>query len=301
MTEPPDIQPDIFATVLAKVRHANAALAKDGVIPAGLDYTRIVVEPPRDPAHGDMATNAAMVLAKDAGKKPRDLAEAIAVKLRADALIDTVAVAGPGFINLTLRPAAWIGALRAVLMKGGDYGRSTLGKGSVFAFDVKLPAHFETGAEHDASRIVGLAADQAAPRILAVDDTEANRALLARHLDPDNPTFAGRFQAMQQAFIARGIDPWTARDKALKLLEGIVSQQAAAARGVPFDAEADAAMRALVEKQVEEQSLAYFTSGLGYDDGVIDPRDTRTILGICLSAIHSAPVAGARGYGVFRL
>ena len=70
------------------------------------------------PSHGDMATNAAMVLAKDAGKKPRELAEAIAGKLRADPLIDKVDVAGPGFINLTLKPAAWIGALRAVLAAG---------------------------------------------------------------------------------------------------------------------------------------------------------------------------------------
>jgi acetyl-CoA carboxylase carboxyltransferase component len=81
----------------------------------------------------------------------------------------------------------------------------------------------------------------------------------------------------------------------------IVSRQAAAAKGLPFDEEADAKMRAVIEEQIEKESLAYFTSGMLYDDGVIDPRDTRTILGICLSAIHSAPVAGAQGYGVFRL
>ncbi|MGH8639939.1 MAG: hypothetical protein ACREUZ_22670, partial [Burkholderiales bacterium] len=75
MTDQP---PNIFALVLGKVRAANAALAADGVMPAGLDQSRIVVEPPRDPTHGDMATNAAMVLAKDAGTKPRELAEAIA-------------------------------------------------------------------------------------------------------------------------------------------------------------------------------------------------------------------------------
>ena len=84
-------------------------------MPAGIDQSRVTVEPPRDPAHGDMATNAAMVLAKDAGKKPRELAEAIAEKLRADDLVANVDVAGPGFINLTLKPAAWIEALRAAL------------------------------------------------------------------------------------------------------------------------------------------------------------------------------------------
>ncbi|WP_106330229.1 acyl-CoA carboxylase subunit beta [Actinoplanes italicus] len=118
---------------------------------------------------------------------------------------------------------------------------------------------------------------------------------------------AGNYGMSGRAYDPRFMFSWAGAKSAvmgpaqLAGVISIVSQQAAAARGVPFDEEADAHMRAAVEKQVEEQSLAYFTSGLGYDDGVIDPRDTRTILGICLSAIHSAPVAGARGYGVFRL
>src|SRR5215467_3264325 len=119
---------NIFAVVLDKVRAANNALIADGVLPAGIDQSRIVVEPPRDAAHGDMATNAAMVLAKDAGKKPRELAEAIAAKLRTDDLVDKVEVAGPGFINLTLKPKAWTAALRDVLEAGADHGRSRLGQ-----------------------------------------------------------------------------------------------------------------------------------------------------------------------------
>src|SRR3954451_7915652 len=106
---------NIFSAVLDKVRAANNALVADGVLPSAIDQSRIVVEPPREAAHGDMATNAAMVLAKDAGKKPRELAEAIAAKLRADADVAKVEIAGPGFINLTLKPAAWIATLRAVL------------------------------------------------------------------------------------------------------------------------------------------------------------------------------------------
>jgi arginyl-tRNA synthetase len=125
MTAP---SPNIFALVLDKVRAASTALASEGVMPAGLDQSRIVVEPPRDASHGDMATNAAMVLAKDAGKKPRDLAEGIAAKLRADTLIEKVEVAGPGFINLTLKGAAWTAELRAVLAAGAGYGRSALGQ-----------------------------------------------------------------------------------------------------------------------------------------------------------------------------
>jgi arginyl-tRNA synthetase len=122
--------PNIFAVMLAKLHAANRALIVEGALPDGIDQSRIVVEPPREAAHGDMATNAAMVLAKDAGKKPRELAEAIAAKLRADELVAKVDVAGPGFINLTLKPAAWIDALRAVLDAGSDYGRSDLGQGT---------------------------------------------------------------------------------------------------------------------------------------------------------------------------
>jgi arginyl-tRNA synthetase len=125
-----DVQPNnVFAAVLASVRAANDALIAAGVLPSGLDQSRVLVEPPREPAHGDMATNAAMVLAKDAGKKPRELAEAIADRLRADVLIDKVEVAGPGFINLTLNRSVWIGALRAAIAAGREFGRSDLGRG----------------------------------------------------------------------------------------------------------------------------------------------------------------------------
>ncbi len=81
----------------------------------------------------------------------------------------------------------------------------------------------------------------------------------------------------------------------------IVARQSAASMGRPFDEEADAAMRAAVEGQIEAESLALFMTGRVYDDGIIDPRDTRTVLGICLSAVHSNVVEGRRGYGVFRM
>ncbi len=80
----------------------------------------------------------------------------------------------------------------------------------------------------------------------------------------------------------------------------IVARAAAESKGQPYDEEGDTAMRAMIEQQIESESLAYFTSGMLYDDGVIDPRDTRSILGICLSAIHTRPVEGAEGFGVFR-
>ena len=119
----------LFADVLARVHRACASLAEEGALPPGLDLTRIVVEPPRDASHGDMATNAAMVLAKDAKAKPRDLAEKIVMKLRADDLIDNADIAGPGFINLTLKLPVWFDVLRDVLREGEGYGRSAVGAG----------------------------------------------------------------------------------------------------------------------------------------------------------------------------
>ena len=118
----------LFADVLARVHAVCAALATEGQWPDGVDFSRVVVEPPRDASHGDMATNAAMVLAKEAKAKPRELADRFAEKLRADDLIASVDVAGPGFINLTLKPRIWADSLRAVLREGAAYGRSPIGK-----------------------------------------------------------------------------------------------------------------------------------------------------------------------------
>src|SRR6202161_4548344 len=114
----------LFADVLARVRAVCAA-----ELGVAADLSRVVVEPPKDPTHGDMATNAAMVLAKEAKAKPRDLAEKIAERLRADDLVSSVDVAGPGFINLTLKVTAWADALRSVLREGAAYGKSAVGAG----------------------------------------------------------------------------------------------------------------------------------------------------------------------------
>src|SRR5665213_1246489 len=122
MSEKPS-SPHLFADVLARVHAVCGVLATEGGWPAGIDLSRVVVEPPRDAAHGDMATNAAMVLAREAKAKPRDLAEKIAEKLRHDDLIASVDIAGPGFINLTLKPIAWSDALRTVLREGASYGQ----------------------------------------------------------------------------------------------------------------------------------------------------------------------------------
>ena len=121
---------NIFAEMLEHVRAACEALTAAGQLPAGIDQSRVTVEPPRDAAHGDMATNAAMVLAKEAGRKPRELAASIAEKLQTDALVAKAEVAGPGFVNITLRPAAWIDTLRAAVGAGLAYGKIDLGNGA---------------------------------------------------------------------------------------------------------------------------------------------------------------------------
>ena len=81
----------------------------------------------------------------------------------------------------------------------------------------------------------------------------------------------------------------------------IVARQSAEARGQPFDEEADSQMREAVESQIASESEPLFLTARVYDDGIIDPRDTRTVLGMCLSAIDNQPIRGTRGYGVFRM
>src|SRR6201995_3645505 len=109
---------NVFQIFTEHVRSAVQAIATEGVFPAAPDLSRIVVEPPRETGHGDLATNAAMALAKDAGLKPRDLAERIAAALRKLPEVTKADIAGPGFINLTLDPAVWRKALAAIVTEG---------------------------------------------------------------------------------------------------------------------------------------------------------------------------------------
>ncbi|WP_163506319.1 acyl-CoA carboxylase subunit beta [Fodinicola acaciae] len=118
---------------------------------------------------------------------------------------------------------------------------------------------------------------------------------------------AGHYGMCGRAYDPRFLFSWPSAKSAVmgpQQLAGvlsIVARASAEAKGMPYSDENDAAMRAAVENQIEAESLAMFLSGWVYDDGVIDPRDTRTILGLCLSAIHNGPVRGADGFGVFRM
>ncbi|MEO1423935.1 MAG: arginine--tRNA ligase [Pseudomonadota bacterium] len=120
---------NLFAEIKELVTGTLDAMAADGVIPAGLDLRNVSVEPPRDPSHGDMATNAAMVLAKPAKMKPRDIADALAARLGGDARLASVEVAGPGFLNLRLVSGQWQRVIPAALSAGARFGASELGVG----------------------------------------------------------------------------------------------------------------------------------------------------------------------------
>jgi len=120
---------NLFSDIRALVIRNLEAMAAEGALPAGLDMAAVSVEPPRDPAHGDMATNAAMVLAKPAGQSPRAIAEALAGRLAADPRITSAEVAGPGFLNLRLDDAEWQGVVRAALQAPETFGRSDMGRG----------------------------------------------------------------------------------------------------------------------------------------------------------------------------
>lgn len=120
---------NIFALFRDRVVDAVSRLDLTSADGAPLDLSRVQVEPPRDPDHGDLATNAAMVLAKRVGTNPRELAEKIADALAGDADISEATVAGPGFVNLRLSNMFWQARLAEILNAGSDYGRSTLGQG----------------------------------------------------------------------------------------------------------------------------------------------------------------------------
>ncbi|MGH6620994.1 MAG: arginine--tRNA ligase [Alphaproteobacteria bacterium] len=119
---------NLFRDMRGRILELLQGLAADGTLPAGLETARVAVEPPRDASHGDMAVNAAMILAKDAGMKPRDLAALLADRIRALPGVATAEIAGPGFINLRLDRAVWLDCLSAILAEGEGFGRSDAGR-----------------------------------------------------------------------------------------------------------------------------------------------------------------------------
>lgn len=120
---------NIFTQIRKNIVETLETLEKAGKIPTGLNTARLVAEPPRDATHGDAATNAAMVLAGQAGMKPREFAEILAAELKNLPIVDTVEIAGPGFVNLRLSKTFWDNCLKEILEKGSAFGSSDMGKG----------------------------------------------------------------------------------------------------------------------------------------------------------------------------
>jgi arginyl-tRNA synthetase len=137
---------NIFGLFEKRVADALGRLAEGAKIPSGLDVSRVVVEPPRDPSHGDLATNAAMVLAKEARMNPRALAELLVADLQDDPRVTKVEIAGPGFINIRLAPSVLHEVLRAVVVDSDGFGRSGQGAGS--AVNVEYVSANPTGPMH---------------------------------------------------------------------------------------------------------------------------------------------------------
>ncbi|MCA3268665.1 MAG: arginine--tRNA ligase [Azospirillum sp.] len=137
---------NVFAEFHAALAKSLDALVAEGKLQAGLDLSRAVVEPPRDAAHGDLSTNAALVLAKAARTKPRDVAQLLADKLALDPRVAAVEIAGPGFVNLRLKQSVWRDIARAILMLGERYGDGAMGDGK--AVNVEYVSANPTGPMH---------------------------------------------------------------------------------------------------------------------------------------------------------
>jgi len=163
---------NLFHDLRALVLQALAGMERDGLLPAGLNTDAVTVEPPRDAAHGDMATNAAMVLAKPAGTNPRAIAAPLAERLAADPRVTAAEVAGPGFINLRLAPAVWHDLIAAILRDPAGYGRATLGAGR--RVNVEFVSANPTGPMHVA-HARGAVVGDALARLLAFAGWEVTR------------------------------------------------------------------------------------------------------------------------------
>jgi arginyl-tRNA synthetase len=163
---------NVFNDIRTLVTETLDAMVAEGRLPNGLSWGPVTVEPPRDPAHGDMATNAAMVLARPARLPPREIATVLAERLAADPRVVAAEVAGPGFLNLRLAEDLWLGVLPQVLAQGADYGRSELGAGR--RVNVEFVSANPTGPLH-VGHVRGAVFGDALASLLAFSGHEVTR------------------------------------------------------------------------------------------------------------------------------
>jgi len=253
---------NLFAHFQQIVRAEIEALAQSGRLPAGLDINRVAVEPPREAAHGDLATNAAMVLAKAAKKKPRDIAEPLLARLKANPDVVDGAVAGPGFINLKIADAFWRDRLRECLKAGIAYGDSPMGQGA--KVNVEYVSANPTGpltVGHARGAVVGdalanllLKAGYAVTKEYYINDAGAQvdklgQSTFLRYKEAlgFSPTLPRGFHGMARSLLARN-----------QLTEAM-NQAQAALRLSPRDLEVHHTVGAIYERmhKYEEAAAAY--------------------------------------------
>jgi arginyl-tRNA synthetase len=165
-------QMNLFAEIRTLVIETLNAMAAEGILPAGLELSQVAVEPPRDAAHGDMATNAAMVLAKPAAMQPRAIAEALAARLIADPRVASADVAGPGFLNLRLATSLWQDLIKMALTQGAAFGRANIGAGR--RVNVEFVSANPTGPMH-VGHVRGAVVGDALARLLAFSGWDVTR------------------------------------------------------------------------------------------------------------------------------
>ncbi|MEL7105329.1 MAG: arginine--tRNA ligase [Pseudomonadota bacterium] len=256
---------NIFADIRTSVIETLDAMVAEGRLPSGLSWGNVAVEPPRDAAHGDLATNAAMVLAKPAKTNPRDLATDLAARLTSDPRITSADVAGPGFINLRLDPAIWHDVVAEAIDAGRAYGHSGLGAG--VKVNVEFVSANPTGPLH-VGHTRGAVFGDALARLLAyagyevtreyyINDGGAQVDVLARsvylryleahgeHVEFPDGTYPGDYlkavgEALKakhgDAFIGQGEEVWlaTLRDFATDAMMDLIRADMAAL-GVEMD------------------------------------------------------------------
>jgi len=148
---------NFFHSFREKILHSLENLVQQGTLPAGLDFDKITTEPPRDPSHGDLATNAAMILAKSTQQNPQELGKIIGKELSTLAYIEDVSVAGPGFVNIKLSVSFWYEQLQIILREKTDYGSSRLGLGE--KINLEYVSANPTGPIHAGHGRVAVVAD----------------------------------------------------------------------------------------------------------------------------------------------
>ena len=213
-------------TLLAQLKQQIDAivvrLGRDGALPAALDTGAVVVELPRNPEHGDLATNVAMVLAKPAGMKPRDVADLIVPHIEALNGVATAEIAGPGFINLRLAPVAWQGELRAILDAGADYGTSDAGGGG--KVNVEYVSANPTGPMH-VGHCRGAVVGDALANLLAKAGYDVSREYYINDAGAQVQTLARSLHLRYREALGEAIDipdGWYPGDYLIPVAQGIV-------------------------------------------------------------------------------